>query len=64
VTKFRIPTKKEFRNNPKNNGMSWQDVYGDAACEECGKCFQPGEIIISLGYKKGYHEQCLKKDEP
>ena len=56
---FKIPTRKEFRNNPKYNGSSWDDVFGTATCETCGKMFQPGEVIQVGGFGKGYHKGCV-----
>jgi len=61
--KFTFPTKKQFRDNPKNNGSSWDDTYGSFSCEGCGKFFQPGETAIMTGFRKGYHKQCLPKEE-
>jgi hypothetical protein len=58
---YKIPTKKEFRNNPKNKDACWDDVYARASCEACGKFFQPGDMILSIGYMKGYHKHCIPK---
>ena len=60
---FKIPTKKEFRNNQKYCGASWDDVFGKVSCEGCGKFFQPGEMIHSSGYGKGYHKKCIPVED-
>jgi hypothetical protein len=59
IQKYKVPTKKEFRNDPKNNGASWDDLYGRFSCEGCGRFFQPGEMVHYTGYRKGYHKQCV-----
>ena len=59
---YKIPTKKEFRNNNKYRGASWEDVFGKAACEGCGKFFQPGETIYTSSYGKGYHKPCIPNE--
>jgi len=61
---FKIPTKKEFRDNPKYNGSCWDDVFGKASCEGCGIFFKPGEMINVSGNGKGYHKNCIPKEQP
>jgi hypothetical protein len=63
LQKMKIPTLKEHRDNPKMNGVSWFDAWGQMCCEECQKVFTPGEIILYAGNRKGYHRHCAPKKE-
>lgn len=55
---FKVPTLKEFRDDPRNKGSSWQDIYGRFSCEECGKYFKPGELVYRSG-ARSYHRGCI-----
>ena len=60
---FKLPTLKEFRDNPKNKSATWNDVYGGASCDVCGIPFQPGETIYPLWGRKAYHKKCIPKED-
>jgi hypothetical protein len=63
LQKMKIPTLKEFRNDRRNNGISWFDAYGRMCCEECQKTIQPGEIVLYAGSRRVYHLKCAPKED-
>jgi hypothetical protein len=59
---FRFPTLKEYRNNTKNSGSTWNDTYKEFSCDCCGRFFNPGETSYPVrelyGPVKHYHKNC------